>query len=116
MFRFSAFIGAAILGMAFLVGSGASQDAKKETKAKTSYVPAGWKVLGLSKDQTAEFAKIHNSYKGKIKDLEDKILEAKTQEKQEMVKLLTEDQKDKLRKLVIPEDATKDAAKKDSAK
>ena len=112
MYRFSAFMGIAILGMAFLVGTGTSQDAKKDAKAKTSYVPAGWKVLGLSKDQTAEFAKIHTTYKGKIKDLEDKILETKSQEKQEMVKLLTEDQKDKLRKLVIPEEAPpKDAPK-----
>jgi hypothetical protein len=113
MYRMSVFVGTAMLGMAFLVGTGASQDAKKDTKAKTSYVPAGWKALGLSKDQTAEFAKIHNNYKSKIKDLEDKILEFKTQEKQEMVKLLTADQKDKLQKLVLGEDAVKDAPKKD---
>lgn len=106
MYRFSAFVGTAILGMAFVVGTGSSQDTKKDTKTK-SYLPPGWKNLGLSKEQTSEISKIHGTYKTKIKSLEEQIQDLKVQEKQEMVKLLTEEQKDKLRKLVIPEE-TKD--------
>src|SRR5262249_20682039 len=106
MFRTSVFVGMAIIGMAFLVGSGTSQD-KKDAKAKASYTPAGWKALNLTKEQTAEFAKIHNNFKSKIQALEAQIQEAKSQEKTEMVKLLTQEQKDKLVKLVIPEDGTK---------
>jgi hypothetical protein len=112
MYRMSVFAGVAILGTAFLVGTGASQDAKKDVKAKSSYVPPGWKGLGLSKEQTAEFAKIYNSYNLKIKDLQDKIQEFKTQERQDMVKLLTSDQKEKLRKLVIPEENPAKATEK----
>jgi hypothetical protein len=112
MYRMSVFVGAAILGTAFLVGTGTSQDTKKEAKAKSSYVPAWWKGLGLTKEQTAEFAKIYNSYNLKIKDLQDKIQELKTQERQDMVKLLTSDQKEKLRKLVIPEENSKATEKK----
>ena len=114
MFRFTAFVGLAILGTAFLVGTSTSQDAKKDTKVKTSYMPAGWKTLGLTKEQTGEFAKIHNNYKSKITELQAKIEEFKVQERQEMVKLLTLDQKEKLKKLVIPEEAPpKDAVKTD---
>jgi hypothetical protein len=105
------FAGATILGTALLVGSGVSQDAKS-TKPKSSYVPAGWKGLGLTKEQTAEFAKIYNSYSSKIKDLQDKIQEIRTQERQDMVKLLTSDQKEKLRKLVLPEDNAAKASEK----
>src|SRR5262245_28784967 len=112
MLRLSALVGMAILGTAFLVGTGTSQDAKKDTKAKTSYVPAGWKSLGLSKEQTAEFAKIHNNYKSKITELQAKIDDFKNQEKQEMVKLLSTEQKDKLRKLVLPDEAPSKTDKK----
>jgi Spy/CpxP family protein refolding chaperone len=109
MHRLSVFVGMAILGTAFLVGTGASQDAKKDPPPKTkAYLPPGWKALGLSKEQTFEISKIHGTYKGKIKMLEDQIQEIKTQEKQDMVKLLTEEQKNKLQKLLIPEAAPKD--------
>jgi Spy/CpxP family protein refolding chaperone len=108
MYRLSVFVGAVILATAFLVSTGASQDAKTKTKA---YLPPGWKSLGLSKEQAFEIAKIHNNYKSKIKALDDQIQEMKVQEKQEMVKLLTEDQKDKLRKLVIPEETPPKDAK-----
>ena len=82
MFRLSAVVGLAILGTAFVVGTGASQDVKKDKDAvKTkAYLPPGWKALGLSKDQTSEISKIHGAYKGKIKALEDQIQDIKTQE------------------------------------
>jgi hypothetical protein len=114
MLRLSAFVGMAILGMALLVGNGASQD-KKDTKTK-SYTPPGWSALGLSKEQKADIAKIHGQYKTKIKALEDQIIEVKAQERQEQVKVLTDDQKDKLRKLIIPEDNPKKTDTKDKVK
>ena len=115
MFRAHALVGIAVLGMAFVVGTGNSQDKDKaSTKVKTS-LPTGWKDLGLSKEQVFEISKIRANYKTKIKQLEDQIKDAKTHEKQEMVKLLTAEQKDKLRKSVIGEDTTADATK-DKAK
>jgi DnaJ-domain-containing protein 1 len=102
----------AIMGIAFLVGTGASQD----TKTTKAYLPPGWKALGLSKEQSLDISKIHSTYKAKIKALEDQIKDEKTKEKQEMVKILTEDQKDKLRKLVIPEEKKSDTPVKDDSK
>jgi hypothetical protein len=102
MFRLSVFVGMGLLATAFLVGSGASQEKKEKTK--TSYTPTGWKGLGLTKEQTADFAKIYNVYGPKLKALEEQIQDLRAKEKQEMVKLLTADQKDKLRKLVLPDE------------
>jgi hypothetical protein len=114
MVRTSALVGMAVLGLAILVGTGTSQDAKKDPVKTKAYLPPGWKALGLTKEQSLEVSKIHGNYKTKIKALEDQIMEAKSQERQEMVKLLTVDQKDKLQKLVIGEDVAKDAPKKDA--
>ena len=121
MVRVSALLGMALLGMAFLVGTGASQDANKSPTKTKAYLPAGWKDLGLSKEQTFEISKIHANYKTKIKALEEEIKTTKSHERQEMVKLLTADQKDKLRKSAVGEDTitekksdtVKDKAKKD---
>jgi hypothetical protein len=122
MFRVSAVLGAAILGMACLVGTSVSQDAKKDPPKTKGYLPPGWKALGLSKDQSSEISKIHGTYKSKIAALQEQIDGLKIQERQEMVKLLTDEQKDKLRKLILPDEAKDkkaDAAKdtvKDTAK
>jgi len=105
MVRLSSLVGMAVLGMAFMVGTGASQDAKKDPAKTKSYLPTGWKELGLTKAQVLDVGKIHENYKSKIKALEDQIKEVKHQERQEMVKLLTDGQKDKLRKLVLGEEA-----------
>jgi hypothetical protein len=113
----SAILGSAMLGMALLVGTGVSQDAKKDTPKTKGYLPPGWKSLGLSKDQASEISKVHGKYKSKIASLQEQIDALKLQERQEMVKLLTDEQKDKLRKLILPDepkekkDAVKEGAK-----
>jgi Spy/CpxP family protein refolding chaperone len=109
-----------VTGLAFFVSAGASQDAKKgdqpPAKAK-GYTPAGWKALNLTKEQVLKFGDIHGTYKGKIKTLEDQIADLKVQEKQELVKLLTADQKKQLQTLIIPDEApAKDAPPKDGSK
>jgi Spy/CpxP family protein refolding chaperone len=119
MFRASALLGTALMGVAFVVGTGASQDTgKTTTKVKTS-LPTGWKDLGLTKEQVFEISKIRANYKAKLKLLDDQIKEAKSHEKQEMVKVLTAEQKDKLRKSAVGEDIgadTKTDTTKDKAK
>ncbi len=108
MFRCSTFAGMVILGMAVLVGTGSSQDAKKgdapPAKTKT-YLPPGWKDLALTKEQQVKVSEIHGVYKAKVKLLEDQIKETKGQERQEMVKILTAEQKEKATKIFIGEDA-----------
>ena len=80
MNRLTAVVGMAFLGMAVLVGSGASQDAKKDSAKTKAYLPPGWKDLGLSKEQSFEISKIHANYKSKVKALEDQIKETKSHE------------------------------------
>lgn len=108
MVRFSTFVGMAILGLAFLVGTGASQDAKKDPPKTKGQLPPGWKDLGLSNEQKLEVYKIQGKFKAKIKALEDQIKEVRAEEKQEMVKVLTADQKEKLQKSVTGEAGAKE--------
>ncbi len=119
MLRLVLSVGMVVSGLAFFVGAGASQDAKKaEQPAKAkSYTPAGWKALNLTKEQTFKFGDIHGTFKSKIKSLEDQIVDLKVQEKQEMAKLLTADQKKQLQTLIVPDEVpTKDAPPKDATK
>jgi Spy/CpxP family protein refolding chaperone len=118
MRRLSTLVGMAIFGMALLVGTGTSQDAKKDPEKIKGQLPPGWKGLGLSKDQVLEIYKVQTKFKAKIKALEDQIKEAKSEEKQAMVKVLTEDQKEKLRNLVTgesPKDKKSDSKVKDKS-
>ncbi len=120
MFRLMLSIGMVVTGLAFLVSTGSSQDAKKgdQPPAKTKgYTPAGWKALNLTKEQVLKFGDIHGTFKGKVKALEDQIADLKVQEKQELVKLLTADQKKQLQSLIIPDETpAKAAPPKDATK
>lgn len=71
--------------------SGTSQ----EKKAK-GQLPAGWKNLGLSAEQKEKVYKIQGEYKPKITALEKQLLELREQEKAELLKVLTPEQKAKL--------------------
>ncbi|MBI3409760.1 MAG: hypothetical protein HY040_15575 [Planctomycetes bacterium] len=112
MVKLSTLLGFGILGVALLVSTGTSGDKKDPAKIK-GQIPAGWKNLSLSKEQTTKIQGIDAKFKAKIRDLEDQIKDLKVQERSEMVKLLTVDQKDLLRKLAVGEDEPKE--KKDKA-
>ncbi len=109
MLRLPLVLGLGILGLAFLVGTGTSQDKgeKKEPPKTKGQLPPGWAKLGLSNDQKKEIYGVMAKFKTKIKALEEQIKVLKTQERQEMAKVLTDEQKIALRKLVIGEDDPK---------
>jgi hypothetical protein len=112
MFRLSAVVGVAFLGAAMLVSTGLSQDKKDKDKIK-GMLPPGWKKLDLSKDQIAKIYEVQTKFRADFKKLEDQINELKTKERAEMVKHLTEDQKELLRKLTIGEEKKDKEVKKD---
>jgi hypothetical protein len=101
-FRKSVLAGLVMLGMALLVGTAISGGEKKE-KIK-GQLPPGWKNLELEKDQVIKIYTIQTSYRSKVKALEEQIKELRAQEKADMVKVLTADQKEKLRKLILGEE------------
>jgi hypothetical protein len=95
-----------------LSGTGASGQDKKEpdkkdTTSKKGLLPSGWKKLGLSDDQMQKIGSIRGQYKPKIDELKAqyKKLKAdeeklKAEENQELVKVLTEDQRNKLIRMI----------------
>src|SRR5216684_2619404 len=88
-----------VLGVALVVGTGTSGDSKKPK----GQLPSGWKKLDLSKEQVLKIYAVQGTYKNKIKKLEEELKDLKTQERKEMLKVLTEDQKEKLRQILLGE-------------
>ena len=103
----------ALVAVAFLAVLSWGDD-KKDPKGT---LPAHYKELGLSDDQTMKIKKIHGEYKEKIDDLKAQLKKLEADEKTEYLKVLTDEQKKKLAQLAIgdkPEDKKED--KKDDKK
>jgi TolA-binding protein len=113
MNRAARFFGLVILGAAVIVGVGTSQEGKKDDKTKKikGQIPAGWKSLKLTKEQTDKVHALDVEYKTKIADLTAKIEELKQQSRIEMTKVLNDEQKALLAKLAGLESKEKDKVK-----
>ena len=96
--------GIVLLAVVFVAGPGTGGGVKKSKGS----LPIGWKKLDLSKEQEAKIRGISADYQMKIKALYKQIDDLKDQEKTAQVKVLSEEQKDKLRKLVLGETPAKD--------
>lgn len=103
----------ALLGLSLVVGTSiGGGDAKKE-KVK-GFLRPGWKDLNLSAEQKERVYKIQMQFKAKLDELKKTEAGLKAAQLAEEIKVLTEDQKDQLRKALTGE-AKKDA-KRDSKK
>jgi len=91
--------GLVLLAVFFVSGTGTTGGTKKPKGS----LPIGWKKLDLSKEQEVKIRGISADYSTKIKGLYKQIDDLREQEKAAQVKVLTEDQKEKLRKLVLGE-------------
>jgi hypothetical protein len=69
------------------------------TKGKGS-LPPYWKSIGLSDEQKQKAMTIRSDYKTKIDALKQQIIQLEKQEKGELEKILTEDQKKQLQKII----------------
>ena len=103
-------VGVALFAVAASSGQEKKAD-KDEPKAK-GMLPANWKKIGLTDDQKDKIYKVQSrATRSKIDDLQKKIADLKAKEKDEMVKLLTDEQKKRLQDILLGE--TKDKAVKD---
>jgi hypothetical protein len=101
---------ALLAGIALLSGNGLYSQEKKDTKVK-GILPPGWTKLELTAEQKAAIYKVQAKYKEDIAKLEEKVKEAKAEERKEMVQLLTPEQKKKLLDLATGETTKKDDKK-----
>ena len=115
MLRLSLSLCLGLASLALLVASGSGQDAKKETKIK-GMLPQGWKALKLMDAQKQKVYGIQAEYRHKIEKLEEQIKELKAQEKMEMFKVLTEEQKAALRKSLLGEGGKEKGSPKEEKK
>ena len=113
--RFSAMLGMCMLGVALAVSTGAGGGGEKKEKVK-GQLPQGWKALGLSADQTEKIYKVQADHKAEIDKLTNQLNELKSKRQSEMVKHLTEAQKEQLAKNALGETKKKTEAKKDEKK
>jgi hypothetical protein len=109
-----------ILTTALLAGGWLWGQDTKGTKGKGS-LPTYWKSLGLSEDQRQKAMSIRSEYRTKIDALKQQIAQLEKQEKGELEKILTEDQKKQLQKIIaskVPgaEGSSKEDTKKEDKK
>jgi hypothetical protein len=107
--------GLLVTAAALAVSSGYSQDKKDpQPKGKVS-LPANWKKLGLNDDQKTKIYAVRGTYQGKIDALKEQIEQLKKEENSELLKVLTDDQKTLLKKILTEKatDPTKDDKKGD---
>ena len=98
MNRLPMMFGVMAIVAALVVGAGATQETKKDEKKEkkfTPQLPAGFKALGLSKDQVKKIYTVQTEFHGKIVELQAKIDELKEQRSMEEFKVLTTEQRDK---------------------
>ena len=93
------FVALALLaGIVLVANSGLYSQEKKEPKAR-GMLPANWGKLELTADQKSAIYKVQAKYKEDIAKLRAKIKELEVEERREMVKLLTPEQKKRLEEL-----------------
>jgi hypothetical protein len=106
MLRSSMVCGILVLGLAVLVGAGASQE-KKEKAA----LPAGFKALNLTASQDDKVRQVSADYKVKIDEMSKKLKELQAEKIRAELAVLTEEQ----RQLFIKNKTGEDAKKKEAA-
>lgn len=90
------------LGVLLLAGNFSGRaTAQKDDKGTKGKLPDYWPKLGLSADQKDKAYKIQADYDGKINALKKQIAKLEADEKQDLFKLLTDNQKDQLRKIYL---------------
>jgi Spy/CpxP family protein refolding chaperone len=81
-------------------GAGKADDGKPDTPAVRGQLPPNWKALGLTDDQKSKVYSVHGKYRTRIADLEKQIKELRAEERKDLEKILTADQKARLKEIV----------------
>jgi len=91
-----------------LLGGGLLHGQDSITAAKLKgYLPPNYGKLGLSDEQKQKVYKIQGDYNQKTADLEKQLKALKEQEKSDLLKVLSEGQKAKLKELLIGKELDK---------
>jgi hypothetical protein len=107
MLRFSAALVFGGLCVAlFLTGAGATGQDKDTPKVAKGKLPKNWSKIGLTDEQKQNIFKVQEEYQPKIDALKAQLKKLVAEEMEKMVSALTDEQKERLRKLAVPE--TKD--------
>ena len=113
-------VGLSLLALSVVVIDGGFGQEKKDEGKKDGQpgvkgqLPANWGKLGLTPDQKGKIYAVQASYKPKIDNLKKEIKHLQDEEYAEEYKVLTDDQKAALRKIVDKGgDAGKEAKKDD---
>jgi hypothetical protein len=82
------------------VGQDKKTDDKKEPPVKLKgQLPPNWKKLGLTEAQVQKVYKVQADYDAKVNALQEKIKMLKAEEKTELLKVLTDAQKARLKEI-----------------
>lgn len=112
MGRVLACVALGILSLVLITESGFSQDGKKDKEGKAKgMLPPGFKDLNLSKEQISKIYSVQGDFKAKRKKLDEEGVKLKTEERTEIMKLLTEEQKQLFLKLSVGDDTGKKGSK-----
>jgi hypothetical protein len=116
--RMHVMMGLLTLAAAVIIASGGySQDKKDDPKkdppvaVKATTLPKGWAKLGIAGDQKKKIYAVLSTYQTKIAALKAEVEQLQKEEYQEAYKLLTDDQKDLLKKLSDPSKGADDKKK-----
>lgn len=102
-------IGVTLLAMTLLAASYQEKDKDKKAEEPTKLkgqLPANFKRLGLSEEQVQKVYKLRADTKAKINDLEKQIKKLREDEKEALEKILTPDQRKRLKELRTGEKTT----------
>ncbi|MBY0527847.1 MAG: hypothetical protein K2R98_30905 [Gemmataceae bacterium] len=113
-----AILSLALIGTNWLpVGAQDKKDDKKDTPTKVKGVlPANWGKLGLTDEQKQKVYKVQADYRDKISDLEKQIKDLKDKEKGDMEKVLTDEQKKRLKDILTGKAPTEKEKEKEKEK
>jgi len=104
---------ALLAGFACLSADSLQSQEKKDappSKAK-GFLPSSYGKIGLTDDQKQEIYKVQAKYKEEVKKLEDKIAEVRIEERKEINKVLTPDQRKKLAEVITGETSKEEPKK-----
>jgi Spy/CpxP family protein refolding chaperone len=80
--------------------AGKPDEGKPDTPATRGQLPQNWKALGLTDEQKAKVYSVQGKYRTRIADLERQIRELRAEERRDLEKIMTPEQKQKLREIM----------------
>lgn len=103
-----------MLAVVLIIGGLLNAQDTKDTKTTKEpatklrgQLPQGWSKIGLSDKQKQQIYKTQSEYREKIDVLEQQIKELKEKQQAELVKLLTDEQKTRLKEIISEKSGTK---------